>query len=99
MNYDQILNRKIQGIRPSGIRKFFDLLEGMEGGISLGIGEPDFITPWHIRAAGIWSLEKGRTKYTSNAGMLQLRREIAAYLNRRFDLRYDPRTQILVTAP
>ena len=86
MNYDKILNEKIQNIKPSGIRKFFDILEEMTDAISLGIGEPDFVTPWHIRDAGIYSLERGRTKYTSNAGMLQLRREIAAYLNRRFDL-------------
>ena len=69
----------------------------MTDAISLGIGEPDFVTPWHIRDAGIYSLERGRTKYTSNAGMLQLRREIAAYLNRRFDLQYDYASQILVT--
>ncbi len=97
MNYDKLLNQKIQGIRPSGIRKFFDILEEMTGAISLGIGEPDFVTPWHIRDAGISSLERGHTKYTSNAGMLQLRREISAYLLRRFDLRYDPAGQILVT--
>ena len=69
----------------------------MTDAISLGIGEPDFVTPWHIRDAGIYSLERGHTKYTSNAGMLQLRREIAAYLNRRFDLQYDYASQILVT--
>ena len=97
MNYDKILNEKIQNIKPSGIRKFFDILEEMTDAISLGIGEPDFVTPWHIRDAGIYSLERGRTKYTSNAGMLQLRREIAAYLNRRFDLQYDYASQILVT--
>lgn len=97
MNYDGILNDKIQGIKPSGIRKFFDILEEMTDAISLGIGEPDFVTPWHIRDAGIYSLERGHTKYTSNAGMLQLRREIAAYLNRRFDLQYDYAGQILVT--
>ena len=97
MNYDNILNEKIQNIKPSGIRKFFDILEEMTDAISLGIGEPDFVTPWHIRDAGIYSLERGRTKYTSNAGMLQLRREIAAYLNRRFDLQYDYASQILVT--
>ena len=97
MNYDNILNEKIQGIKPSGIRKFFDILEEMTDAISLGIGEPDFVTPWHIRDAGIYSLERGHTKYTSNAGMLQLRREIAAYLNRRFDLQYDYNGQILVT--
>lgn len=97
MNYDSVLNEKIQNIKPSGIRKFFDILEEMTDAISLGIGEPDFVTPWHIRDAGIYSLERGHTKYTSNAGMLQLRREIAAYLNRRFDLQYDYAGQILVT--
>lgn len=97
MNYDQILNQKIQDIKPSGIRKFFDILEEMTDAISLGIGEPDFVTPWHIRDAGILSLERGHTKYTSNAGMLQLRREIANYMNRRFDLQYDHTNQILVT--
>ena len=97
MNYDQILNPTIQGIRPSGIRKFFDLLEELGDGISLGVGEPDFVTPWHIRDAGIYSLERGHTKYTSNAGMLQLRREVASYLKRRFDLDYEYNGQILIT--
>ncbi len=97
MNYENILNQKIQKIKPSGIRKFFDLLEELGDGISLGVGEPDFVTPWHIRDAGIYSLERGHTKYTSNAGMLQLRREISAYLKRRFDLEYDHKSQILVT--
>ena len=97
MNYENVLNSRIQNVKPSGIRKFFDILEEMQDAISLGIGEPDFVTPWHIRDAGIYSLERGHTKYTSNAGMLQLRREIAAYLNRRFDLQYDYASQILVT--
>lgn len=97
MNYETILNQRIQGVKPSGIRKFFDILEEMTDAISLGIGEPDFVTPWHIRDAGIYSLERGHTKYTSNAGLLQLRREIAAYLNRRFDLQYDYAHQIVVT--
>ena len=97
MNYDSKKKKKIQSIKPSGIRKFFDILEEMTDAFSLGIGEPDFVTPWHIRDAGIYSLERGHTKYTSNAGMLQLRREIAAYLNRRFDLQYDYAGQILVT--
>ena len=97
MNYDQILNQRIQGIKPSGIRKFFDILEEMTDAITLGIGEPDFVTPWHIRDAGIYSLERGHTKYTSNAGMLELRREIANYLNRRFSLSYDYTNQVLVT--
>ena len=97
MNYDQIISQKIQNIKPSGIRKFFDILEEMTDAISLGIGEPDFVTPWHIRDAGIYSLERGHTKYSSNAGMLELRREIANYLRRRFDLEYDYTNQILVT--
>ena len=97
MNHDQIISQKIQNIKPSGIRKFFDILEEMTDAISLGIGEPDFVTPWHIRDAGIYSLERGHTKYTSNAGMLELRREIANYLRRRFDLEYDYTNQILVT--
>lgn len=97
MEYDKILNQKIQGVKPSGIRKFFDILEEMTDAISLGIGEPDFVTPWHIRDAGIYSLERGHTKYTSNAGKIELRREIAAYLARRFDLEYDYTNQILVT--
>ena len=97
MNYENILNQRIQGVKPSGIRKFFDILEEMTDAISLGIGEPDFVTPWHIRDAGIYSLERGHTKDTSNAGLLQLRREIAAYLNRRFDLQYDYAHQIVVT--
>ena len=97
MNYSEILNSRIQSIPPSGIRKYFDMLEGMEGGISLGIGEPDFQTPWHIRDAGIFSLEKGFTKYTPNAGLSDLRREISRYMKRRFDLEYAPIGQILVT--
>ncbi|MDD5937981.1 MAG: pyridoxal phosphate-dependent aminotransferase, partial [Clostridiales bacterium] len=97
MNYENILSQRVQGLKPSGIRKFFDLLEDMDDAISLGVGEPDFVTPWHIRDAGIYSLEKGFTKYTSNAGLAALRREISAYLERRFDLRYDYKTQMIVT--
>ena len=97
MNYDEILSKRIQEVKPSGIRRFFDILEEMKDAISLGIGEPDFVTPWHIRDAGIYSLEKGFTKYTGNAGMAELRREIAAYLNRRFSLQYDFAHQIVVT--
>ena len=97
INYDSILSDRIKQVQPSGIRRFFDILEEMKDAISLGIGEPDFVTPWHIRDAGIYSLEKGFTKYTSNAGMAELRREIAAYLNRRFDLQYDFASEIIVT--
>ena len=97
MNYEQILSRRIQDVKPSGIRRFFDILEEMKDAISLGIGEPDFPTPWHIRDAGIYSLEKGFTKYTSNAGLAELRREIASYLARRFGLHYHFADQILVT--
>ena len=97
MNNDTLLSERIKDVKPSGIRRFFDILEEMKDAISLGIGEPDFVTPWHIRDAGIYSLEKGFTKYTGNAGMAELRREIAAYLNRRFDLQYDFAKQIIVT--
>ncbi len=97
MDYSKILNRRIQNVPPSGIRKYFDLLGTMEDGISLGIGEPDFITPWHIRNAGIRSLEKGYTKYTPNAGLSDLRKAISDYMKRRFELDYAPVGQILVT--
>lgn len=96
MNYDSVLSENAKALKPSGIRKFFDLLENMENAISLGVGEPDFVTPWHIRDAGVYSLEKGFTKYTGNAGLLRLRKAICAYLKRRFLLEYDP-AQIIVT--
>ena len=88
---------KIRQVQPSGIRRFFDLVQSMEGVISLSVGEPDFDTPWHVRDEGIYSLEKGRTFYTPNAGLAELRREIAAYLDRRFGLTYDPAGEVLVT--
>ena len=97
IDYDSVISRRVRDIQPSGIRKFFDILENMTDAISLGVGEPDFQTPWHIRDAGIYSLEKGFTKYTSNAGMNDVRREISRYLDRRFGLRYRPEDQILVT--
>jgi len=97
MDYTKILNDKIQAIPPSGIRKYFNLLNEMDDGISLGIGEPDFVTPWHIRDAGIYSLEKGYTKYTPNAGFSDLRNEISKYMKRRFDLSYDAGSEIIVT--
>lgn len=97
IDYNSVLSNSVKSLQPSGIRRFFDILEDMKDAISLGIGEPDFVTPWHIRDAGIYSLEKGYTKYTSNAGMNRLRMEIAAYLKRRFDLEYNYSKQIIVT--
>ena len=87
----------IVNIKPSGIRKFFDLVSEMKGAISLGVGEPDFDTPWHIRDEGIYSLERGRTFYTSNAGLKELKEEIANYLRRRVHVDYDDRHEVLVT--
>lgn len=91
------LSERIVEIPPSGIRKFFDIVSEMKDAISLGVGEPDFETPWHIREEGIYSLEKGRTFYTSNAGLNDLREEISNYLTRRFDVSYDPKKEIIVT--
>jgi Aspartate/tyrosine/aromatic aminotransferase len=91
------LSAKIKTIEPSGIRKFFDLVSEMKDAISLGVGEPDFDTPWNIREEGIYSLEQGRTFYTSNAGLKKLRKEIAFYLERRFHLKYDYEKEVLIT--
>ena len=91
------LSEKIVSIPPSGIRKFFDIVSEMEGAISLGVGEPDFETPWHIREEGIYSLEKGRTFYTSNAGLKELKIEICKYLQRRCNVAYDYNTEVTVT--
>ena len=91
------LSDKIVQIPPSGIRKFFDIVNEMEGAISLGVGEPDFDTPWHVREEGIYSLEKGRTFYTSNSGLKPLKEEICQYLRRRCDVSYDPDHEVLVT--
>ena len=91
------LSKTIVEIKPSGIRKFFDIVSEMKDAISLGVGEPDFETPWHIRDEGIYSLERGRTFYTSNAGLLELREEISKYLKRRYDISYDAKTEMLVT--
>lgn len=96
MDYVRLMSRTAQGLKPSGIRRFFDIAATMDGVISLGVGEPDFKTPYAIRRAGIESLEKGRTWYTSNAGLRELREQISAYLERRFGLRYGA-GQILVT--
>lgn len=97
INYDSMLNDKIKEIKPSGIRKFFDIASEMDHVISLSIGEPDFKTPWHIRQAGIESLDKGKTWYTPNAGLSLLREEICAYFSRRFHVDYDSKTQCVVT--
>lgn len=91
------LSDKIVDIKPSGIRKFFDIVSEMDDAISLGVGEPDFDTPWHIRDEGIYSLEKGRTFYTSNAGLKELKIEICNYLERRFHLTYNYANEVLVT--
>ena len=97
MDYNKLLNRTVLETKPSGIRKFFDIAEKMNNVISLGVGEPDFATPWHIRQAGIQSLEDKKTRYTANRGIAQLRNEISKYLLKRFNLDYDPDGDILVT--
>ncbi len=91
------LSDRTVALKPSGIRKFFDVVSEMPDAISLGVGEPDFDTPWHIRDEGIYSLEKGKTFYTSNAGLMELRKEICNYLNRKYELRYEPKSQVLIT--
>ena len=94
---ESIISKKVQQVKPSGIRKFFDLATEIEGVVSLGVGEPDFDTPWHIREAAIYSIESGKTFYTANQGLLELRKEICKYLHRRFDLTYDPVDNVIVT--
>ena len=91
------LSDRTVALKPSGIRKFFDVVSEMPDAISLGVGEPDFDTPWHIRDVGIYSLEKGRTFYTSNSGLLELRSEICRYLKRKYDLSYNPKDEVLIT--
>lgn len=91
------LSQRVRGIPPSGIRRFFDLLSSIDGVISLGVGEPDFTTPWHIREAAIHALETGHTMYTSNYGLLELREELARHLQDRYGLTYDPKTELLIT--
>ena len=98
IDYGKILNPTVvNDVKPSGIRRFFDIAASMEGVISLGVGEPDFPTPWHIRRAGIKSLENSQTRYTSNSGLIELRHEISAYLERRYGLSYDPKSEVLVS--
>ena len=97
IDYSEVLSKVVTDIKPSGIRKFFDIANTMEGVISLGVGEPDFRTPWQIRSAGIQSLERGATKYTSNRGLEGLREEISRYVERKYNAKYDPDGEILVT--
>ena len=97
MDYSLLLNQKIQTLKPSGIRRFFDIANEMDHVISLSIGEPDFTTPWHVRQEGIESLRRGKTWYSPNRGFAELRSQISNYFARRFDTEYDPDTEILVT--
>ena len=97
MILEDMILKNIKDMPPSGIRKYFDLVNEMEDVISLGVGEPDFVTPWNVREAGIYSLEKGHTHYSSNAGFIELRDEISKYLKRRCNLEYDPKEEIIVT--
>ncbi len=91
------VSRQIQEIKPSGIRKFFDIVNTMDDAISLGVGEPDFDTPWRVRDEAIYSLEQGRTFYTSNAGLMELKVAVSEYLDRKYDLHYDPKTEMMMT--
>ncbi len=97
MNMREMIKPSVRDVPPSGIRKYFDLINEMKDAISLGIGEPDFVTPWSIREAGIYSLEKGHTHYSSNPGFIELRRQIAKYLRRKYNVTYDPAKEIVVT--
>ncbi len=97
MDYTKLMNKTVQELKPSGIRRFFDIAAEMDNVISLTIGEPDFSTPWHIRQVGIKTLEDGKTWYSANAGMIRLREAIAAYCERHFSLSYDPKDEIIVT--
>src|SRR4026207_1546370 len=87
---------QIRGLPRSGIRDFFEIVQGMKDVISLGVGEPDFVTPWHIREAAIYALEQGKTSYTSNLGLLKLRQAISTHLAKRFEVQYNPKNEILV---
>ncbi|MBR2650804.1 MAG: aminotransferase class I/II-fold pyridoxal phosphate-dependent enzyme [Clostridia bacterium] len=97
IDYSKVLSETVKDIKPSGIRKFFDIANTMENVISLGVGEPDFRTPWQVRAAGIRSLEAGETRYTSNRGLEALRDEISLYVDRKYGTKYDPASEILIT--
>src|SRR5215217_2292286 len=93
---DQFIANNVRNIPRSGIRDFFDIVQGMKDVISLGVGEPDFVTPWHIREAAIFALERGRTSYTSNLGLLKLRERIARHIAARFHIQYRPQNQIII---
>ena len=97
IDYDKLVSPVVKNIPPSGIRKYFDVVNELDDAISLGVGEPDFVTPWAIREAGIYSLERGRTYYTSNAGLPELREEICTYNKRKFGVEYNPKSEVLVT--
>ena len=97
MRYEDVINRRIADVPPSGIRKFFDIVRQMPDAISLGVGEPDFVTPWAIRDAAIQSIEDGRTQYTSNWGLESLREKVAAYLRLRYHVTYNPTNEVLIT--
>lgn len=97
INYDNVLNNSIKNIKPSGIRKFFSIAEDMDNVISLGVGEPDFLTPWHIRNVAIDYLDKGATRYTANAGLIALREEISKFYERKYNISYEPKDEVLVT--
>ena len=97
IDYERIVNQRVAAVPPSGIRAFFDIVAEMPDAISLGVGEPDFVTPWPIRSAAIYSIEDGLTQYTSNKGRTHLRELICAYLRERYDLQYDPATEVFVT--
>lgn len=97
INYNEFLNQHILDIKPSGIRKYFSIAEEMEDVISLGVGEPDFLTPWHIRKTGIDTLENGKTRYTANAGLIELRQEISNFYKAKYDVEYDAKSEVLVT--
>lgn len=97
INYNEVLNPNLLNVKPSGIRRFFAIAEEMDNVISLGVGEPDFLTPWHIRQQGIDYLERGSTRYTANAGLIELRKEISNYYARKYLCKYDSKTEVLVT--
>ena len=97
MNLSDMIRPSVKNVPPSGIRKYFDMINEMKNIISLGVGEPDFQTPWTIREAGIYSLEQGQTKYSSNPGLIELRREISVFVDRKYGIKYDPIDEVLVT--